>query len=62
MIAARSHLKEESSHMRVYVLGQPQEVMPPILLGWPRVSEADGGGVAGNIEPACQYLFMFCDR
>ena len=36
------------------------EVMPPILLCWPTVSEADVGGIAVEIEPSHQYSVTFC--
>jgi len=33
--------------------------MPPDLLCWPAVSEADGGGMAAEIEPSHQYFLTF---
>jgi len=36
------------------------EVMPFILLCWPTVSEADGGGAAGEGEGSHHYPVTFC--
>ena len=35
------------------------KVMPPILLCWPMMSEADIGGMAVEVESSYQYLFIF---
>ena len=34
--------------------------MPPIISSWPIMSEADGGGMAGDIEPSHQYPITCC--
>ena len=34
--------------------------MPPIVLCWPTMSEADVGGMAVEIEPSCEYSVKFC--
>jgi len=36
------------------------KVMPPTLLCWPTMSEADGGGMAVGVEPSQQYPITFC--
>ena len=36
------------------------KVMPPILLSWPSMSEADVGGMAVEVEPSHQYSATFC--
>jgi len=36
------------------------KVMPLILLWWPMISEADGGGMAAEVEPSQQYSIAFC--
>ena len=36
------------------------KVMPPILLCWPMMSEADVGGMAVEVEPSHQYSITFC--
>ena len=36
------------------------KVIPPILLCWPMTSEANGGGVAVEVEPSQQYSITFC--
>ena len=36
------------------------KIIPPILLFWLTMSEADVGGVAVEVEPSCQYSIMFC--
>ena len=36
------------------------EVMPPILLCWPTVSEADDGGMAAEVEPSHQCAITCC--
>ena len=36
------------------------KVMPPILLYWPMMSEADAGGMAVEVEPSHQYSVTFC--
>ena len=38
------------------------KAVPPILLCWPMTPEADGGGMAVEVEPSCQHLVMFCCR
>ena len=35
------------------------KVMPPVLLCWPMMSEADSG-MAVEVEPPHQYPIMFC--
>ena len=40
--------------------GADPKVMPPILLCWPTTSEADGGGVAGDVKPSRRYSVPFC--
>ena len=35
------------------------KVVPPVLLSWPMTSELDGGGMAVEAEPSCQY-FVTC--
>jgi len=34
--------------------------MPPILLCWPTMLEADAGGMAVGTEPSFQYSIPFC--
>ena len=34
--------------------------MPPILLCWPMMSEADVGGMAVEVEPSYQYSITVC--
>ena len=36
------------------------KVMPPILLCWPTMSVADGGGMAVKVEPSHQYSISCC--
>jgi len=36
------------------------KVMPPILLFWSMMSEADVGGMTVKVEPSCQYPITFC--
>ena len=36
------------------------EVMPPILLSWPTMSELDVGEMAVEAEPSHQYSITFC--
>ena len=39
------------------------KVMPPILLCWPMMSEADDDRVevvSVEVEPSCQYSITFC--
>ena len=38
------------------------KVMSPILLCWPTTSQADVGGMAGEVEPSHQYPVTFCCR
>ena len=35
-------------------------VMPPILLCWPTMSEVDDAGMAVEVEPSHQYSVTFC--
>jgi len=35
------------------------KVMPPVLLGWPRTSELDGGGMAIDVKRSCQYSVTY---
>ena len=42
------------------VMEAAPKVMPPILLHWPTVSEADGGGMAAEAEHAHQHSVTFC--
>ena len=35
------------------------KVMPPVLLWWPKTSEADDG-MAVVVEPSLQYCITFC--
>ena len=34
--------------------------MPPVLLCWPTMSEANVGGMAVGAEPLHQYFIAFC--
>lgn len=36
------------------------QIMPPILLCWTTMSEADGDGMTVEVEPCCQYSVTFC--
>ena len=36
------------------------KVATPILLWWPIISEADGGGMAVKVEASCQYSVTCC--
>jgi len=36
------------------------KLMPPVLLCWPMTSEADGGGMAVEVEPSHQHSITFC--
>jgi len=36
------------------------KVMPPVLLSWTTVSEADVSGMAVEVVPSCQYSYTFC--
>ena len=36
------------------------KIMPPILLCWPMMSEADVGGMAVKAEPSHQHSMTFC--
>ena len=36
------------------------KVMPPVLLFWSMMSEADVGGIAVEAEPSHQYSVTFC--
>ena len=41
------------------------KIMPPILLHWSKTSEADGGGMAEEVEPSHQYsinMLLLCNR
>ena len=38
----------------------PLKAVPPILLCWPMMSEADVGGMAVEVEPSHQYSITFC--
>jgi len=38
------------------------KLMPPILLCWPTMSEADVGGMAVEVEPSHHYSVKFCCR
>ena len=36
--------------------------MPPILLYWATVPDVDGGGMAVEVKPSCQYyMLLLCD-
>ena len=38
----------------------PLKSVPLILFSWPTASEADVGGMAGEVEPSYQYSIPFC--
>ena len=40
---------------KVSLKGSLQKVMPPILVYWPTMLEADGGSMAVEAEPSHQY-------
>jgi len=38
------------------------KLMPPVLVWWPTMLEADVGDMAVEVEPSCQYSVKFCCR
>ena len=44
----------------IYFTRAALKVMPPILLCWPTVSEADVGILTVKVEHSCQYSIMLC--
>ena len=48
------------SKLKHYSMRPTPKVMPPILLYWPKTSEADDGGMAVEIESSRKYSITFC--
>ena len=44
----------------VHFVRAAPKIMPPILLCWPAMTEADIGGMAVEAEPSHQYSIIFC--
>jgi hypothetical protein len=53
-----SHVERGPADPNPYTKGTPK-VLPPILLRWPTMSEADAGGMAVEVEPSRQQVISF---
>ena len=57
----RSHICHKNKVLCIHIHTRAAlNVMLPISWHWPVMSEADGGGMAVEVEPSCQYPATFC--